>query len=67
MIYYGCFGDLVTVYGKVNNIKDLRGNENEFVKPFDSTSQAKAPRQHAASSGSSEGDAFFHLKTLIAV
>ena len=33
MIYYGCFGDLVTVYGKVNNIKDLRENENEFVKP----------------------------------
>ena len=31
MILYGCFGDLVTVYGKVNNIKVWRGNDNDFV------------------------------------
>ena len=33
MILYGCFGDLVTVYDKVNNIKVLRGNENDFDWP----------------------------------
>ena len=32
MIFYGCLGDLFTVYHKVNNIKVLRGNENLAVR-----------------------------------